>query len=56
LIDDPRVADLTYSGTVFRDRVDEWTTALPEIFPIRTVTLSDGSVALVLAREAGTVK
>jgi transmembrane sensor len=56
MIDDPRVADLTYSGTVFRDRVDEWTAALPAIFPIRTVTLSDGSVALVLASEAGTVK
>jgi transmembrane sensor len=49
MIDDPRVADLTYSGTVFRDRVDEWTTALPAIFPVRTVALSDGSVALVLA-------
>jgi transmembrane sensor len=56
LIDDPRVADLTYSGTVFRDRVDEWTTALPAIFPIRAVTLSDGSVALVLASEANTGK
>ncbi len=56
MIDDPRVADLTYSGTVFRDRVDEWTTALPAIFPIRAVTLSDGSVALVLASEASTVK
>jgi transmembrane sensor len=55
-IDDPRVADLTYSGTVFRDRVDEWTTALPAIFPIRAVTLSDGSVALVLETEASTVK
>lgn len=56
MIDDPRVADLTYSGTVFRDRVDEWTMALPAIFPIRTVTLNDGSVALVLSSEASTVK
>jgi transmembrane sensor len=56
MIDDPRVADLTYSGTVFRDRVDEWTTALPAIFPIKAVALSDGSVALVLAKEASTVK
>src|SRR5262249_28759574 len=53
-IDDPRVADLTYSGTVFRDRVDEWTSALPAIFPIRAVTLSDGSVALVLETQAST--
>lgn len=56
MIDDPRVADLTYSGTVFRDRVDEWTTALPAIFPIRAVALSDGSVALVLASESATLK
>lgn len=56
MIDDPRVADLTYSGTVFRDRVDEWTTALPAIFPVRTVVLSDGSVALVLRTEASAMK
>ena len=56
MIDDPRVADLTYSGTVFRDRVDEWAMALPAIFPVRTVALSDGSVALVLGTEAATAK
>ena len=53
VIDDPRVADLTYSGTVFRDRVDEWTSALPAIFPVRTVALSDGSVAIVSRTEGG---
>jgi len=47
VIDDPRVADLTYSGTVFRNHVDEWVESLPAIFPVRTVTLNDGSVALV---------
>jgi transmembrane sensor len=51
VIDDPRIADLTYSGTVFRDRVDEWISALPAIFPVRTVALSDGSVALVSGTE-----
>ena len=56
MIDDPRVADLSYSGTVFRDRVDEWATALPAIFPVRTVALSDGSVALVLRTEASAEK
>ena len=56
MIDDPRVADLTYSGTVFRDRVDEWAMALPAIFPVRTVALSDGGVALVLGTEASTAK
>jgi ferric-dicitrate binding protein FerR (iron transport regulator) len=56
MIDDPRVADLTYSGTVFRNRVDEWVMALPTIFPVRTVALSDGSVALVSGTEARAVK
>jgi transmembrane sensor len=56
MIDDPRVSDLTFSGTLFRDRVDEWAAALPAIFPVRTVSLSDGGVALVLARDSGGVR
>jgi transmembrane sensor len=56
MIDDPRVGDLTYSGTVFRDRVDEWTYALPAIYPIRAVTLTDGSLALVLETEANAAR
>jgi len=46
-IEDPRVADLTYSGTIFRSHVDEWITSLPQVFPVRAVTLQDGSVTLV---------
>lgn len=46
-IEDPRVADLTYSGTIFRSHVDEWVTSLPQVFPVRAVTLQDGSVTLV---------
>ncbi|MFC4312717.1 FecR family protein [Steroidobacter flavus] len=51
-IEDPRVADLTYSGTIFRSHVDEWITSLPQVFPVRAVTLQDGSVTLV-SRERG---
>lgn len=46
-IDDPRVADLTYSGTIFRSHVDEWILSLPQVFPVRAVTLEDGTITLV---------
>jgi transmembrane sensor len=49
VIDDPRVADLQYSGTIFRDHIDEWAAALPTIYPIRVVPMQDGGVALVSA-------
>jgi len=51
VIDDPRVADLTFSGTVFRDHVDEWAAALSKIFPVRTVALNDGTLALVSSTD-----
>lgn len=46
-IGDPRVADLTYSGTILRDHLDEWIDSLPRVYPIRTVPLEDGTIALV---------
>lgn len=48
LIDDPRVTDLNFSGTVLRERIDEWVAALPQIYPVRLVPLQDGSVTLVM--------
>jgi transmembrane sensor len=48
LIDDPRVTDLNYSGTVFRERIEEWTASLPQVYPVRNVLLEDGSMTLVL--------
>jgi transmembrane sensor len=48
LIEDPRVSDLNYSGTVFRERIDEWVAALPLIYPVRAVPLQDGTITLVL--------
>lgn len=47
VIDDPRVADLTYSGTVFRSHIDEWVASLPQVYPIRAVPMDDGTVTLV---------
>lgn len=47
VINDPRVADLTYSGTIFREYVNEWVQSLPQVYPVRTVALEDGAVSLV---------
>ncbi len=47
VIDDPRVADLTYSGTVFRSHLDEWVASLPRLYPIRTVALENNTITLV---------
>lgn len=47
LIGDPRVADLTYSGTILREHLDEWIDSLPRVYPISTVPLEDGTIALV---------
>jgi transmembrane sensor len=51
LIDDPRVTDLNFSGTVLRERIDEWVATLPQIYPLRQVPLEDGSVTLVLRSQ-----
>ncbi len=47
VIDDPRVADLTYSGTIFRDHVDEWSASLPQVYAVRKIPLDDGPYTLV---------
>ncbi len=47
-IEDPRVTTLNYSGTVFRQRIDEWIAALPKIYPVRNVELDDGTSTVVL--------
>lgn len=52
VIDDPRVEELTYSGTVERNHIDEWTASLPQIYRVRAVTLDDGTVTLVSERGA----
>lgn len=53
VIDDPRVGDLTFSGTIFRDHVDEWIVSLPQVYPIEMVTLDNATVTLV-TRHGGT--
>lgn len=52
VIDDPRVADLAYSGTILREHVDEWIASLPHIYPVRTVALENGTTTLVMEKGA----
>jgi transmembrane sensor len=51
VIDDPRVADLMFSGTVMQDHIDEWIGALPKIYPIQAIPLDDGSIGLFVRAD-----
>jgi len=44
---EPEVAAWSYTGTVQRNRADEWIDNLPQIFPVKKVDLPDGNVVLV---------
>lgn len=50
VIDDPRVGDLTFSGTIFRSHVDEWVASLPYVYPIEMVALDNATVTLISRR------
>lgn len=51
VIDDPRVGDFTFSGTIFRGHVDEWVDSLPRVYPIEMVALDNATVTLVTRRN-----
>lgn len=53
VIEDPRVADLTYSGTVLREHIDEWIASLPRVYAIRMLPLDDGALSIVTRTETG---
>ena len=44
---EPEVAAMAYTGTVQRERADEWIDNLPQIFSVKKVDLPDGNVVLV---------
>lgn len=51
-IEDPRVADLRYTGSILADDLTEWASSLSSIYPVRAVPMGDGSLALILNRSA----
>ena len=44
---DPQLAQLTFTGTVFTESVDDWLNAIQATFPIRVVTTDDHRVLLM---------
>lgn len=57
VIYDPRVGDLTFTGTIIRSYVGEWIASLPYVYPVRPVPLEDGTLTLVSRdRPAGTTR
>jgi transmembrane sensor len=44
---DPQLAQLTFTGTVFTESVDDWLNAIQATFPIRAVTMDDHRVLLL---------
>ncbi len=44
---EPEVAAMSFTGTVQRERADEWIDNLPQIFSVKKVDLPDGNVVLV---------
>lgn len=51
LIIDPAVAQLTYTGTVLINSIDEWLTAMPGEFPIKVIA-GDSSFTIVPSEKA----
>jgi transmembrane sensor len=46
VIVDPALGDLTFTGTVFEDRIDEWLYGLEDIFPIEVAEASISRIEL----------
>jgi transmembrane sensor len=54
VIGDNRLRDFVFTGTVFRDHVDEWAGTLAGAFPIRAQSDADGSIRLELQPKDST--
>lgn len=53
-IEDPSVAALTFTGTVFTDSIDGWLTALPGALPVQVTRTAEGRVLLGAKRASVT--
>jgi transmembrane sensor len=50
-IGDASIGEMTYAGTVFQDRTDEWAENLTQIFPVRALERNDGVIVLLLKEK-----
>jgi transmembrane sensor len=46
ILTDAQLGDMSFTGTVYEGRVDEWLQALQEVFPIRVVTTGSDAILL----------
>ena len=46
IILDPAIADLEFTGTVFRHQVEEWTQGLRRIFPVEVMEVKAGPIMI----------
>lgn len=46
ILTDAQLGDMSFTGTVYEGRVDEWLQALQEVFPIRVVTAGSDAILL----------
>jgi transmembrane sensor len=47
VIDDPSLGELHFTGTVFRDRIDDWALGLEKVFPLTADTDARGDIKLM---------
>lgn len=47
IVDDPQVGELLYTGSIRRDRIDEWLTTLSVVLPVEIVRVDRETVLLV---------
>ncbi|WP_340681111.1 FecR domain-containing protein [Paraglaciecola sp.] len=50
-VEGAKVGELSYSGTVFTDRVDNWLESLPLVFPVKVLRNNEGIVTIVADPE-----
>lgn len=53
LLDDPSIASMRYSGTVFPDQPDAWLESIRGVFPVEVATRPDGRRVVRLANGSG---
>lgn len=48
-IGDEAVAEMLFTGTVFRDHIDTWIKTIAEVFPVKVKIMKDGEIVLLSA-------
>jgi transmembrane sensor len=52
LVADPRVSEMTFTGTIFREHIDDWAMTLRSAFPVNAAVNSDGTITLSMRSDS----